>query len=89
MCDQHPCCIPHLGRFFHDLTDLKLYKYVFSFCCSCVAGYIGERCQFSDLEWWDLQQAEEEKKKNVLIAACVVMLVSLLSIAACITYCYR
>ncbi|XP_056898300.1 pro-epidermal growth factor isoform X2 [Takifugu flavidus] len=60
-----------------------------SYACNCVAGYIGERCQFSDLEWWDLQQAEEEKKKNVLIGACVVVLVSLLSIAACVTLCYR
>lgn len=57
-------------------------------CCSCVSGYMGERCQFSDLEWWELQQAEEEKRRNVVIAACMVVLVSLLSIAACVTYCY-
>lgn len=49
---------------------------------------MGERCQFSDLEWWDLQQAEQEKRRNVAIAACMVLLVSLLSIAACLTYCY-
>lgn len=49
---------------------------------------MGERCQFSDLEWWDLQQAEEEKRRNVVIAACMVALVSLLSVAACGTYCY-
>lgn len=49
---------------------------------------MGERCQFSDLEWWELQQAEEEKRRNVVIAACMVVLVSLLSIAACVTYCY-
>lgn len=55
---------------------------------SCVSGYMGERCQFSDLEWWDLQQAEQEKRRNVAIAACMVLLVSLLSIAACLTYCY-
>lgn len=57
-------------------------------CCSCVSGYMGERCQFSDLEWWQLQQAEEEKRRNVVIAACMVLLVSLLSVAACVTYCY-
>ncbi|XP_035525395.1 pro-epidermal growth factor [Morone saxatilis] len=59
-----------------------------SYACNCVSGYMGERCQFSDLEWWDLQQAEEEKRRNVVIAACMVVLVSLLSIAACVTYCY-
>lgn len=56
--------------------------------CSCTAGYMGERCQLSDLEWWDLQQSEEEKRRNVVIAACMVALVSLLSVVACLTYCY-
>ncbi|XP_067373872.1 pro-epidermal growth factor isoform X2 [Channa argus] len=60
-----------------------------SYACNCVTGYMGERCQFSDLEWWELQQAEEEKRRNVVIAACMVVLISLLSIAACVTYCYR
>uniref|UniRef100_A0A672NP98 Pro-epidermal growth factor-like n=1 Tax=Sinocyclocheilus grahami TaxID=75366 RepID=A0A672NP98_SINGR len=50
-------------------------------------GYMGERCQFSDLEWWELQQAEEEKRRNMAIAVCIVLLITLLSIAACITYC--
>ncbi|XP_076595958.1 pro-epidermal growth factor [Chaetodon auriga] len=59
-----------------------------SYACNCVSGFMGERCQFSDLEWWELQQAEEEKRRNVVIAACMVVLVSLLSIAACVTYCY-
>nr|XP_055034923.1 pro-epidermal growth factor [Misgurnus anguillicaudatus] len=59
-----------------------------SFACSCASGYMGERCQFSDLEWWELQQAEQEKKRNAFIAVCIVLLVTLLSIAACVTYCY-
>ncbi|XP_055015591.1 pro-epidermal growth factor [Boleophthalmus pectinirostris] len=59
-----------------------------SYACNCVSGYMGERCQFSDLEWWELQQAEEQKKRNVTIAGCMVGLISLLSIAACVTYCY-
>ncbi|KAI7801842.1 putative pro-epidermal growth factor, partial [Triplophysa rosa] len=59
-----------------------------SYACNCVSGYLGERCQFSDLEWWELQQAEQEKKRNVAIAVCIVLLVTLLSIAACVTYCY-
>ncbi|KAK5896718.1 hypothetical protein CesoFtcFv8_009848 [Champsocephalus esox] len=59
-----------------------------AYACNCAPGYMGERCQFSDLEWWELQQAEEEKRRNAVIAACMVLLVSLLSIAACATYCY-
>ncbi|XP_060935029.1 pro-epidermal growth factor [Limanda limanda] len=59
-----------------------------SYACNCPLGYMGERCQFSDLEWWELQQAEEEKRRNVVIAASMVLLISLLSIAACVTYCY-
>uniref|UniRef100_A0A672NMH9 Pro-epidermal growth factor-like n=1 Tax=Sinocyclocheilus grahami TaxID=75366 RepID=A0A672NMH9_SINGR len=58
-----------------------------SYACNCVLGYMGERCQFSDLEWWELQQAEEEKRRNMAIAVCIVLLITLLSIAACITYC--
>uniref|UniRef100_A0A3Q2YUJ3 Epidermal growth factor n=1 Tax=Hippocampus comes TaxID=109280 RepID=A0A3Q2YUJ3_HIPCM len=60
-----------------------------SYACNCVAGYMGERCQFSDLEWWELQQAEEERRRNVVVASCMVLLICLLSIAACVTYCYR
>uniref|UniRef100_A0A3Q1BPG7 EGF-like domain-containing protein n=1 Tax=Amphiprion ocellaris TaxID=80972 RepID=A0A3Q1BPG7_AMPOC len=59
-----------------------------SYACNCVSGYMGERCQFSDLEWLELQRAEKEKRRNVVIAACMVVLVSLLSITACVTYCY-
>ncbi|XP_051944898.1 pro-epidermal growth factor [Xyrauchen texanus] len=59
-----------------------------SYACNCVSGYMGERCQFSDLEWWELQQAELEKRRNMAIAACIVILVTLLSIAVCATYCY-
>ncbi|XP_071391277.1 pro-epidermal growth factor [Centroberyx affinis] len=59
-----------------------------SYACNCASGYMGERCQFSDLEWWELQQAEQEKRRNVVIAACMVVLITLLSIAACVTYCY-
>ncbi|XP_049340311.1 pro-epidermal growth factor isoform X2 [Astyanax mexicanus] len=60
-----------------------------SYGCNCLPGYIGERCQFSDLEWWELQQAEQEKRRNTAIAVCVALLILLLSIAASITYCYR
>ncbi|KAK3564140.1 hypothetical protein QTP86_008498 [Hemibagrus guttatus] len=60
-----------------------------TFACNCVPGYMGERCQYSDLEWWDLQQVEEEKRRNTTIAVCITVVILLLSITATITYCYR
>ncbi|MED6257968.1 hypothetical protein ATANTOWER_001186, partial [Ataeniobius toweri] len=60
-----------------------------SYACNCVPGYMGERCQFSDLEWLELQQAEREKERNLVISSCMVVLISLISITACITYCFR
>ncbi|XP_072291301.1 pro-epidermal growth factor [Eucyclogobius newberryi] len=59
-----------------------------SYACNCVSGYMGERCQISDLEWWELQRAQEHKRRNITVAACIVGLLSLLSIVACVTYCY-
>ncbi|KAG5270516.1 hypothetical protein AALO_G00193540 [Alosa alosa] len=59
-----------------------------SYACNCVSGYMGERCQFSDLEWWEHQQAEQEKRRNVAIAACLVLLIALLATAAILTYYY-
>uniref|UniRef100_A0A8C4SF95 Epidermal growth factor n=1 Tax=Erpetoichthys calabaricus TaxID=27687 RepID=A0A8C4SF95_ERPCA len=58
-------------------------------CASCVTGYMGERCQFSDLEWWELQREEEEKKRNLTIAVCMIILVLVLTVGACVTYCNR
>ncbi|XP_026869997.2 pro-epidermal growth factor isoform X2 [Electrophorus electricus] len=59
-----------------------------SYICNCVAGYMGERCQFSDMEWWDLQQAEQETRRNVAIVVCLVLLLLLISVTASLTYCY-
>ncbi|XP_041076490.1 pro-epidermal growth factor-like isoform X5 [Polyodon spathula] len=60
-----------------------------SYACNCVTGYMGERCQYSDLEWWELQREEEEKRRNLTIAVCMIIPIVLLSIGACATYCYR
>uniref|UniRef100_A0A3P9JKQ0 Epidermal growth factor n=1 Tax=Oryzias latipes TaxID=8090 RepID=A0A3P9JKQ0_ORYLA len=65
------------------------YPEMEAYACNCVSGYMGERCQFSDLEWLELRRAEKEKRKKVTIAACVVVLLSLLSLIACVTYCFR
>ncbi|GAA6077933.1 pro-epidermal growth factor, partial [Tachysurus ichikawai] len=60
-----------------------------TYACNCVLGYMGERCQYSDLEWWDLQQVEQEKRRNTTIAVCITLLLLLLTITASITYCFR
>ncbi|XP_078810027.1 pro-epidermal growth factor isoform X3 [Oryzias latipes] len=65
------------------------YPEMEAYACNCVSGYMGERCQFSDLEWLELRRAEKEKRKKVTIAACIVVLLSLLSLIACVTYCFR
>lgn len=54
---------------------------------SCVTGYVGERCQFSDLEWWEQQHAERVKVRNITIAVCLAVLLLLLGSLA--TYCSR
>ncbi|GCC26490.1 pro-epidermal growth factor isoform X2 [Chiloscyllium punctatum] len=59
------------------------------FACNCLKGYVGERCEYSDLQWWELHRVEEEKRRNVLIAVCTVVLICLLSMGACVIHCYR
>ncbi|XP_035983444.1 pro-epidermal growth factor isoform X3 [Fundulus heteroclitus] len=58
-----------------------------TYACNCVRGYMGERCQFSDLEWLELQQAEKQKERNLAIAGCTVVLI--IAITACVAYCFR
>ncbi|XP_078268559.1 pro-epidermal growth factor [Rhinoraja longicauda] len=57
--------------------------------CNCPKGYMGERCEYSDLQWWELRHVEEEKKRNVAITVCVMLLICLLSVGACVTCCIR
>jgi len=50
---------------------------------------VGERCQFSDLEWWEQQQAERVKMRNITIAVCIAVLVFLLLLGSLAAYCHR
>ncbi|XP_074849534.1 pro-epidermal growth factor isoform X3 [Carettochelys insculpta] len=59
------------------------------YACTCVTGYVGERCQFSDLEWWEQQRVEQIKKRNVTIAVCIVVLILLLLLGSLAAYCCR
>lgn len=56
---------------------------------SCVTGYVGERCQFSDLEWWEQQHAERVKMRNITITVCVTGLALLLLLGFLAAYCRR
>ncbi|XP_054886331.1 pro-epidermal growth factor-like [Poeciliopsis prolifica] len=79
---SHDAYCLHHGVCFY-FPELK------SYACNCIRGYLGARCQFSDLEWLELQQAEKEKERNLVIGGCMVALISIISITACITYCFR
>uniref|UniRef100_A0A8C4V3W9 Pro-epidermal growth factor n=1 Tax=Falco tinnunculus TaxID=100819 RepID=A0A8C4V3W9_FALTI len=71
------------GGVCNYVSDLQDYA------CNCVTGYVGERCQFSDLEWWEQQHAERVKIRNITIAVCVAVLVLLLLLGFLAAYCHR
>ncbi|KAM6301245.1 pro-epidermal growth factor [Aegotheles albertisi] len=59
------------------------------YACNCVTGYVGERCQFSDLEWWEQQHSQWVKMRNITIAVCIAVLVLLLLLGFLAAYCHR
>ncbi|XP_052630557.1 pro-epidermal growth factor isoform X4 [Harpia harpyja] len=71
------------GGVCNYVSDLQDYA------CNCVTGYVGERCQFSDLEWWEQQHAERVKMRNITITVCVAVLVLLLLLGSLAAYCHR
>ncbi|XP_053922284.1 pro-epidermal growth factor isoform X1 [Cuculus canorus] len=71
------------GGVCNYVSDLQDYA------CNCVTGYVGERCQFSDLEWWEQQHAERAKMRNITIAVCVAVLVLLLLLGSLAAHCHR
>ncbi|XP_063774925.1 pro-epidermal growth factor isoform X3 [Pseudophryne corroboree] len=58
------------------------------FGCTCVRGYIGERCQFDDLEWW-APHATETRIRNVTIGVSLVVLLVVLGLVSFVIYYYR
>ncbi|XP_051785718.1 pro-epidermal growth factor isoform X2 [Erpetoichthys calabaricus] len=85
---HHSCPASHAEYCLHEGVCFHIPE-IESYACNCVTGYMGERCQFSDLEWWELQREEEEKKRNLTIAVCMIILVLVLTVGACVTYCNR
>ncbi|NXN33365.1 EGF factor, partial [Nycticryphes semicollaris] len=71
------------GGVCNYVSDLQDYA------CNCVTGYVGERCQFSDLEWWEQQHTERVKMRNITIIICIAVLVLLLLLGSLAAYCYR
>ncbi|NXP02498.1 EGF factor, partial [Thinocorus orbignyianus] len=71
------------GGVCNYVSDLQDYA------CNCVTGYVGERCQFSDLEWWEQQHAERVKMRNITITVCIAVLVLLLLLGSLAAYCHR
>ncbi|XP_054059906.1 pro-epidermal growth factor isoform X2 [Rissa tridactyla] len=71
------------GGVCNYVSDLQDYA------CNCVTGYVGERCQFSDLEWWEQQHAERVKMRNITITVCAAVLVLLLLLGSLAAYCHR
>ncbi|XP_032853723.2 pro-epidermal growth factor isoform X2 [Tyto alba] len=71
------------GGVCNYVSDLQDYA------CNCVTGYVGERCQFSDLEWWEQQHAERVKMRNITITVCMAVLVLLLLLGSLAAYCHR
>ncbi|XP_009067760.1 PREDICTED: pro-epidermal growth factor-like, partial [Acanthisitta chloris] len=71
------------GGVCNYVADLQDYA------CNCVTGYVGERCQFSDLEWWEQQRAERLKMRNITITVCAAVLVLLLLLGFLAAYCHR
>uniref|UniRef100_A0A8D2MCT6 Pro-epidermal growth factor n=1 Tax=Zonotrichia albicollis TaxID=44394 RepID=A0A8D2MCT6_ZONAL len=74
------------GGVCNYVSDLQDYA------CNCVTGYVGERCQFSDLEWWEQHRAGRAKVRSIAItagAAAGLALLLLLLGALALLFCCR
>nr|1P9J_A Chain A, chimera of Epidermal growth factor(EGF) and Transforming growth factor alpha (TGF-alpha) [Homo sapiens] len=47
------CPLSHDGYCLHDGVCMYI-EALDKYACNCVVGYIGERCQYRDLKWWEL-----------------------------------
>ncbi|NP_001106478.1 pro-epidermal growth factor precursor [Xenopus tropicalis] len=56
--------------------------------CRCVAGYVGERCQFDDLKSWE-KHVTQMKIHNVTIAVSLLLLLLILGLGSFAIYYYR
>ncbi|XP_029451977.1 pro-epidermal growth factor isoform X2 [Rhinatrema bivittatum] len=82
-------CLPPYDEYCFNGGACMYFLDLQEYACTCAPGYMGERCQFSDLEWREQRRVEAMKKRTVAIAACLAALVLLLGLASCAAYCYR
>ncbi|XP_074131523.1 pro-epidermal growth factor isoform X3 [Sminthopsis crassicaudata] len=60
-----------------------------NYACKCVVGYVGERCQHSDLEWWEMRHMAKARQQNITVAVCIIVLVLLLLLTLGVIYYFR
>ncbi|XP_063314421.1 pro-epidermal growth factor isoform X2 [Pelobates fuscus] len=58
------------------------------YSCRCLPGYVGERCQYDDLEWW-APRSMQIKIRNVTIAVSLTVLILVLGLGSFAIYFYR
>ncbi|KAM9330478.1 pro-epidermal growth factor [Gastrophryne carolinensis] len=73
-CDNGGVCIhrPHLEEY----------------SCICIPGYLGDRCQYDDLKWWE-PRSTQMKIRSVSIAVSLVVLFLILALGSLAIYYYR
>ncbi|PNJ84177.1 EGF isoform 3 [Pongo abelii] len=83
------CPLSHDGYCLHDGVCMYI-EALDKYACNCVVGYIGERCQYRDLKWWELRHAGHgQQRKVTVVAVCVVVLVVLLLLSLWGAHYYR
>ncbi|XP_055129958.1 pro-epidermal growth factor isoform X3 [Symphalangus syndactylus] len=83
------CPLSHDGYCLHDGVCMYI-EALDKYACNCVVGYIGERCQYQDLKWWELRHAGHgQQRKVTVVAVCVVVLVVLLLLSLWGAHYYR
>ncbi|PNI53667.1 EGF isoform 6 [Pan troglodytes] len=83
------CPLSHDGYCLHDGVCMYI-EALDKYACNCVVGYIGERCQYRDLKWWELRHAGHgQQQKVIVVAVCVVVLVVLLLLSLWGAHYYR
>ncbi|KAI4026657.1 epidermal growth factor [Homo sapiens] len=83
------CPLSHDGYCLHDGVCMYI-EALDKYACNCVVGYIGERCQYRDLKWWELRHAGHgQQQKVIVVAVCVVVLVMLLLLSLWGAHYYR
>ncbi|CAN0143642.1 unnamed protein product [Lampetra planeri] len=83
------------AAFCQNGGECRHYVQVSTFACSCAEGYTGERCELSQVEWWERRRLQEERRRRrrrgsvSLSAVCASLLLLIAAVSACALFCYR